>query len=72
MSALNINKLREFSSVFDEEFFSLFDFKKSVDGKNVDGGTSHRKVKNKMEECILELVLLKRKVEELSSRLVGS
>ena len=72
MSALNINKLREFSSVFDEEFFSLFDFKKSVDGKNVDGGTSHDKVKSKMEECSLELVLLKRKVKELSSRLVSS
>ncbi|MCL5985879.1 MAG: argininosuccinate lyase [Actinobacteria bacterium] len=72
ISSLGINKLREFSPIFNEDVFLLFDFNKSIDDKDVDGGTSHGKVKEKMEECALELVLLREKVKELSYRRAGS
>jgi len=72
MSGLDVNKLREFSPVFNGDVFSLFDFRKSVDSKDVDGGTSHEKVREKMEECGLELALFREKVKELSSRRTGS
>ena len=72
LSGLKVEKLREFSPVFKEDVFLLFDFKKSIDSKDVDGGTSHEKVRKKMEECGLELALFRKKVKELSSRRTGS
>lgn len=50
LSALTIKEWKSFSNIFDSDVFAAIDVKKSIDSKNVTGGTSRKQVAKRIEK----------------------
>ena len=55
LSELSLEEYRKFSPSFDEDVYKVFDYLKSVNSHDVDGGTALNRIKDELERIEEEL-----------------
>jgi len=66
---LSIEKLKEYSSYFESDFYNCIQLDSCINSKVTDCGTSKKQVKNKIEEAKRNLNKLEKNLNTLSLRI---